>query len=244
MSEETTWTVSASAWTRIAGRASPPRGERCPYSRYSSRPRIFDGHLELREFRTQLGVPFLREDPIGVIALIRRAVRPFTGKQIELATTFADQAVIAIENVRLFEEVQARTAELQESLEYQTATSDVLNVISRSPSEIPPVLDAISETAAQLCDAYDTIIFLRGGRTAHRWLPTSDPFRSISAACRSGAARCQGAPSFERQPVHVHDVLARAEEFPEGTAMGSRMGYRTILAMPLVREDVAQWARL
>ena len=81
-----------------------------------------------------LGVPLLREGkPIGVVTLGRRNVAPFSDKQIDLVSTFADQAVIAIENVRLFEEVQARTAELQQSLEYQTATSDVLNVISRSP---------------------------------------------------------------------------------------------------------------
>ena len=105
-------------------------------------------------FHTVLGIPLLREgEPIGVIVLGRSAVRPFNDKQIELATTFADQAVIAIENVRLFEAEQQRSRELRESLEQQTATSDVLRVISSSPIDIQPVFETIGERAEKLCNA-------------------------------------------------------------------------------------------
>ena len=109
---------------------------------------------KLGRWRTMIGVPLLREGtPIGALTLTRSVVRPFTDKQIELLTTFADQAVIAIENVRLFEAVQQRTRELTESLQQQTATSEVLQVISNSPGELGPVFKAMIENATRLCGA-------------------------------------------------------------------------------------------
>jgi len=119
-------------------------------------------------FRTTLGVPLLREGtPIGVITLQRRTVQPFTDKQIELVTTFADQAVIAIENVRLFEAEQQRSRELSQSLEQQTATADVLRVISSSPTNAQPVFDMIAQSAARLCKAQFCHVFRFDGGLIH-----------------------------------------------------------------------------
>ena len=114
--------------------------------------------------RTVLATPLLREgNPIGVIHIRRMKVQPFSEKQIALLKTFADQAVIAIENVRLFKEIQERNAELREALEHQTATSEVLGIISRSPTDVQPVLDAIVESAARVCGIDDVILRLPEG---------------------------------------------------------------------------------
>src|SRR5262249_39754011 len=113
---------------------------------------------------TNLAVPLLRQgEAIGVLAIRRTEVKPFTGRQVELVKTFADQAVIAIENVRLFDEVQARTRELSESLEQQTATSEVLKVISSSPGELESVFQAMLENAVRICEAKFGTLFLREG---------------------------------------------------------------------------------
>jgi hypothetical protein len=111
-------------------------------------------------YRTVLGVPMLREGvPIGVLALTRDDVRPFTDKQIELVQTFADQAAIAIENARLLNELRQRTADLTESLEQQTATADVLRIISSSPGELTPVFQTMLENATRICEAKFGMLF-------------------------------------------------------------------------------------
>jgi len=168
--------------------------------------------------RTALGVPLLREGtPIGVIVLHRTSVRPFTAKQIELVQTFADQAVIAIENVRLFDEVQARTRELSESLEQQTATSEVLSVISSSPGELKPVFQAMLENATRICEAkfgnlllYEGTAFrvaaMHGAPQAWNELRRRDPMIPFSAknplAALSQRDSCNTLPTSEwRKPT-------------------------------------------
>ena len=119
---------------------------------------------KLGDYRAGLAVPLKRDGRVeGVISLSRPEPRLFTRRQVMLVETFADHAGVAIENVRLFEEIEARNRELAEALEQQVATSAILRAIAASPTDIKPVLDAVAESAAQLCDAYDATLFLRRG---------------------------------------------------------------------------------
>ena len=185
-----------------------------------------------------LGVPLLRDgSPIGVMVLVRATVRPFTDKQIELVEAFADQAVIAIENTRLFEAEQASKRELQESLEYQTGVSDVLSVISRSKFELQPVIDTIVETATRLCEA-ERGAFLRFEEEGFRLVPTTG---SVPGPISSGMlgrlipfdrGSIAGRVALTGSTVHVHDMRAD----PEITLMRDTVGdtRRTALGVPLL----------
>ncbi|MCH7914097.1 MAG: GAF domain-containing protein [Deltaproteobacteria bacterium] len=187
--------------------------------------------------RTILGVPMLREGiPIGVIIIFKTEVSPFTDKQIELVTTFADQAVIAIENVRLFNEIK-------EALEQQTATSEILGVISSSPTDIQPVLDAIAKNASRLCDANDAQVRLIDGDTMRlattQVFPVDDEVRRGIEVAPLSRGSVAGRAIVDRQPIHVHDLAAEVEtEFPDARIFRDRTGTRTILATPLLREGI------
>jgi two-component system, NtrC family, sensor kinase len=194
---------------------------------------------KLGGFRAMLGVPLLREQScIGVMAMTRLTARPFTDRQIELVRVFADQAVIAIENVRLFDEVKARTEDLRESLQQQTATADVLKVISRSTFDLQTVLQTLVASAARLCDADKATITRKTGNEFYRAesFGFSDEFmdyvRTVPVKPDRGSATARAL--LEGVVVHIPDVTIDPDyTFTEGQKLGN---FRTILAVPMLRE--------
>jgi len=195
--------------------------------------------IKLDPFRTMLGVPLLREgNPIGVITLTRAVVRPFTKQEIQLVTTFADQAVIAIENARLFEEVKARTEELSESLQQQTATAEVLKVISRSTFDLKAVLQTLVESACRICDADKGTITRQIDGVFYRAESYGFPaevmegWRKVPVTPERGNAA--GRALLEGRPVHISD----ADADPDYTFDTAGTNIRSMLGVPMLREGV------
>src|SRR5207249_2002920 len=183
-------------------------------------------------FRAILAVPMLRDGaPIGAITVTRREPEPFSEGEISLLQTFADQAVIAVENVRLFNETK-------EALDRQTATSEILRVISQSPTDVQPVFDAIAESAVRLCDAVFGGIFRVDGETL-RAVGRHGPIAVRGFVMPIKRGTVAGRTVLERQTVHVIDLQAEEEEFPEGSAIAKELGHRTTLGVPLLREGAA-----
>ena len=157
--------------------------------------------------RTLLIVPLRQQgELVGTLAAHRTEVRPFTDRQIKLLETFADQAVIAIENVRLFQE-------LKESLEQQTATSEILGVIANSPTDIQPVLDTIAENAARVCESDDATFDLSSEGHIVRW-QTTGRFPHIRLGLSLPISSSANEAILDRRTIHVPDVLAEAKTIP------------------------------
>src|SRR5215467_14500075 len=210
------------------------------YPEGSDRARHLGGH------RTMLAVPLVRAGrAIGVIGIRRTEVRPFTDRQIDLLKAFADQAVIAIENTRLFEaehtrsrQLSERTQELTETVEYQTAISEVLAVISRSKFDLQPVLDTIARVASRLC-AEDVVIHIREEADL-RIAAHHGPF-SVELNLRRPISRgwIAGRTVVDRKPIHVRDITKAADEFPLGYQLAQHRAYGSTLGIPLIRDDLA-----
>jgi GAF domain-containing protein len=190
------------------------------------------------EFRTALGVPLMREGtPIGAFFLSRANVEPFTQQQIDLVTTFADQAVIAIENVRLFEAEQQRTRELSESLEQQTATADVLRIISSSPGELEPVFEAMLQNSVRICEAGFGQMFLCEGDDVRLVATVGVPTALVEFDTQRGAFQPSPGGGLDqvirtKQVAHIADLAVEHASYPPARLGGAR----SYIAVPMLRE--------
>jgi signal transduction histidine kinase len=200
-------------------------------------------------YRSMIVVPMLREGvPTGALVTGHVEPGPFPDKQVALLQTFADQAVIAIENVRLFQELQQRNREVTEALEQQTATAEILRVISSSPTDIQPVLEVVLERAAALCEASDASLFRVDGdvvrvAASRGVLPSPLPVE-VAQGAPLDRGWVMGRCIVDRRPVHVDDLTAAGAEFPAGSRYAQEGGHRTVLAVPLLREGHALGALL
>ncbi len=236
------WPMPASRGT-VAGRAILDRAVAHIPDVQADPGYVFAASAHLATCRATAAVPMLRDGvPIGAISILRAEALPFSDRQLALLTTFADQAVIAIENVRLFGELERRNADLSESLEQQTATGEILRVMSNSPTDVQPVLDTMAESAARLCESMDAGIFRREDdrlvMVAHYGpIPFSDGKSRGSVSLGRGSVN--GRCVLDARTIHIADLQTEEGDFPEGSALARRFGYHTVLSVPLIRDGAA-----
>jgi len=215
-------------------------------------PSYIEGHpfvraaVDLAGYRTVLVVPMLKDDQlIGAIGILRQEVQPFTDRQIALVTNFADQAVIAIENARLLNELHQRTDDLTESLDQQTATSEVLRVISSSPGELEPIFDSMLANAVRICEAKFGFMNRYDGNTwkvaaVHGAVSTYTEYLQQQGYKRPGPETVVARIARTNQTVHIADLAASrgyVERDPVVVAAVELGGVRTMLGVPMLKED-------